>query len=120
MAVLGLSLSVNSRLCTAEAVALQDVVGEGVPEHDGADLFGAAHGQLPQVPIAPAGMDAFADRADLVLCLARIACHPFPPSQYPRAVTTTRQIGINAALGLRGRTVDLDSLLMSPLDVLGA
>src|SRR6185437_4748913 len=38
----GLSLSMSSRLCTAEAVALQDVVGEGVPEHDGADLFDAA------------------------------------------------------------------------------
>ena len=52
-----------SLLCAGEAVALQDVVGERVAERHGADLLNAAHGQLPQVPVAPAGMDAFADRA---------------------------------------------------------
>ncbi len=32
-------------LCAGEAVALQDVVGERVPEHDGADFFDTANGQ---------------------------------------------------------------------------
>src|SRR5213075_59617 len=118
MAVLGLSLSMNSRLCTAEAVALQDVVGEGVPEHDGADLFDAAHGQLPQVPVAPAGMDAFAYRTGLVPGLALIARHSRAPGQYPRAVAAPRQVWIRAMFGLSGRTKDLDALGMRPLDVL--
>src|SRR4051794_3697077 len=65
-------------------------------------------------------MDAFADRTDLVLCLAGFACHPLPPSRYPGAVTATRQIGINPALGLGRRTIDRDVLLVRPLDVLGA
>src|SRR3954467_14530436 len=120
MAVLGLSLSVNSRLCTAEAVALQDVVGEGVPEHDGADLFDATHGQLPKVPVAPAGMDAFANRTGLVAGLPGSARHPCPPGQHPRAIAAPRQVGIRAMLGLSGRTKDLDALGMRPFDVLGA
>jgi hypothetical protein len=43
----GLSSSMSSRFCAAEAVALQDVAGEGVPEHDDVDFFNPAHGQLP-------------------------------------------------------------------------
>ena len=100
-------------------MALQDVVGERVAEHDGADLFDAAYGQLPQVPIPPAGMDAFADRAEFVLRLARFARHPGSPSQHARAVAAARQIGIAAVLGLGRRTIDLDPLAMRPLDVLG-
>src|SRR5256885_15422491 len=80
---LRLVLSMSSGLRAAEAVALQDVVGEGVPEHDGTDLFDAAHGQLPQVPVAPAGMDAFAYRAGFVPGLARFARHSRAPGQYP-------------------------------------
>src|SRR3954467_14348120 len=108
MAVLGLSLSMNSRLCTAEAVALQDVVGERVPEHDGADLVDAAHGQLPEVPVAPAGMDAFADRASAVLCLAGFAGHAGAPGQHPGAVAAPGQKGIDAAPGFGRWTKDLD------------
>src|SRR5215216_5587377 len=74
------------RLCVGEAMSLQDVVGERVPEHDGADLVDAAHGQLPEVPVAPAGMDAFADRAGLVLCFAGFAGHASTPGQDPGAV----------------------------------
>src|SRR6187397_644531 len=74
------------RLYLGEAVSLQDVVGDRVPEHDGADLFDASHGQLPEIPVAPAGMDAFADRAGLVLCLAGFAGHARAPGQYTGAV----------------------------------
>jgi hypothetical protein len=62
---------------------LQDVVGECKQEHPGAGLFDAAHGQLTQVPIAPAGMDTFADRAGLVLSLAL-----FPNGSYGRKLVT--------------------------------
>lgn len=48
-------------LGAGKPMALEDVVGEGVPEHSGTDLFDAAYGQEPQVPVAPASMDAFAD-----------------------------------------------------------
>ena len=48
-------------LCGGEPTALKNVVGESVEEHDSADLFDAAHDQLPQIPVSPAGMDAFAD-----------------------------------------------------------
>src|SRR6266404_4750728 len=107
MAILGLSLSMSSRLCTAEAVALQDVVGERVPEHDCADLFDAAYGQLPQVPVAPAGMDALANRTGLVPGLALFARHSSAPSQHPRAVAASRQVWVGAMLGLSGRTKDI-------------
>src|SRR5207237_3844632 len=100
--------------------ALQDVVGGCVPERDGADLFDAAHGQLPQVPVAPAGMDAFAYRAGLVAGLAGFARHSRAPGQHPRAVAASRQVRIRAMLGLGGRTKDLDALGVRPLDVLRA
>src|SRR6267154_2725557 len=116
MAILGLSLSMSSRLCTAEAVALQDVVGECEPEHDGADLFDATHGQLPQVPVAPAGMDALANRARFVPGLALFARHSRAPGQHPRAVTAPRQVRIRAMLGVSGRTKDLDALGIRRLD----
>src|SRR5208282_2242324 len=77
-------------LCAGEAMALQDVVGERVAEHDCADLFEAAHGQLAQVPVAPAGMDALADRAGLILLLALLARHPRPPGQHALAVVAPR------------------------------
>src|SRR5712691_611082 len=106
-------------LCGGEAMALQDVVGERVDQHDGAHLFDAAHGQLTQVPVAPAGMDALADRAALVLRLALLARHPGAPGQHALAVAAPRPIGIGAVLGLRGRTIDLYPFAMRPLDVLG-
>ena len=106
--------------CVGEAMALQDVVGERMQEHDGADLFNTANGQLPQVPIAPAGMDAFADRARLVLRLTGVARHTSSPSQHARSVAAPRQVGIGAMLGLGGRTIDLDPFVMRPLDILGA
>src|ERR1700694_994820 len=110
----------NSRLCAGEAVALHDVVGEGVPEHDGTDLFDAAHGQLPQVPVAPAGMDALAYRTGLVPGLALVALHPRAPSQYPRAVAASRPVGVGTVLGLSGRAKNRYALGMRPLDVFRA
>src|SRR3954465_197211 len=110
----------NSPLGPAEAVALQDVVGESVPEHDGADLFDATHGQLPQVPVAPAGMDALANRTGLVPGLALVARHSRAPGQYPRPVAASRQVGIGGVLGLSGRAKDIDALGMRPFDIIGA
>src|SRR5665213_3430997 len=115
-----LRLSITYRLYTAEPVALHDVVGEGVPEHDGADLFDAAYGQLPQVPIAPAGMDALAYRTGLVAGLALLARHPRAPGQHPRTVAASRQVRIGAVVGLSGRTKDVDALGVRPFDVLCA
>src|SRR5205085_12001853 len=66
-------------LCDGEPMALKNVVGESVEEPGGADLFNAAHDQLPQIPVSPAGMNAFADRAGFVLRLARFASHPGSP-----------------------------------------
>src|SRR5579863_5643717 len=110
----------RSVLRAGEAMALQDVVGKRVVEHDGADLFEAAHGQLTQVPVAPAGMDAFADCAAFVLCFAGFARHPRPPGQHAVAVAAPRQIGVGAMLGLRWRTIDRDAFAMRPFDILGA
>jgi len=69
-----------------EAVSLQDVVGQGVAEDDGADLVDAAHGQLPEVPVTPAGVNAFADGAELVLCFAGFAGHARAPGRHAGAV----------------------------------
>src|SRR5579871_3427054 len=73
-------------LCFCETVSLQYVVGEGVPEHDGTDLLDAAYRQLPEVPVAPTRMDAFADRTGLVLCLAGFTGHASTPGRYSGAV----------------------------------
>src|ERR1700751_1363398 len=50
-------------------MALQNIVGERVPQHYRCDLFDAAHRQTDQIPIAPTGMNAFADAALLILRL---------------------------------------------------
>src|SRR5205809_2191029 len=109
----------GSLLCGGEAMALENVVGERVVQHDGTHLCDAAHGQLPQVPVAPAGMDAFADRAALVERLAGFARHPLAPGQHALMIATPRQIRIGAVLGLGGWTIDGDPLAMRPLAVLG-
>jgi hypothetical protein len=41
---------------------------------------------LPEVPVPPSGMDAFADCAGLVLCLAGFAGHASTPGRYARTV----------------------------------
>src|SRR5512138_797206 len=101
-------------------MSLQDVVGEGVTERDCAHFFDAAHGQLPQVPVAPTGMDAFADRTTFVARLARLARHSGTPSQDTWAVAAPWPIGIGAVLGFGGRTIDVEPFGMRPLDVLRA
>src|SRR4051812_27494025 len=98
---------------------LQDIVGECVAELHGADLFDAAHGQLSQVPVAPAGVDAFTNRAEFVLRLAHLTPHSGTPSQHADTVPASRQIRIAAVFGLDRRAIDLDPLAMRPLDVVG-
>src|SRR6516165_7432495 len=100
-----------------EPVPLQDVVGECVPEDDVVDLVDAAHRDLPELPVPPAGMDQFADGGHFVLCLAGFARHPGPPSQGPLAVVVSRQIRISPALGFGRRAKDLDPLAVGPLDI---
>src|SRR5437899_9444752 len=97
-------------LCGGKAMPLKDVVGEGEQEHHSGNLFKASHGDLLEVPVAPAGVDAFADRAALVLQLALLAGHPGAPRQHARTIVAARLERVGAMLGLRGRTVDLDLL----------
>src|SRR3954462_10896364 len=97
---------------------LQDIVGERVPENDSPDLFDVTYGQSPEAPIAPAGMDAFADRANLVLGLAVVTRHSGAPGLQAWTVAATRQERIDAAPGSGRRTIDLDALAMRPLDIL--
>src|SRR5262245_3191135 len=100
-------------------MSLKNVVGKREPEHDSSGFLDASHGELVEIPVAPASMDALADRAALVLRLAVLARHSGAPSQHPRTVAGTRLIRIGAVLGLCRRTIDLDRLAMRPLDVLG-
>src|SRR5215468_3841622 len=100
-------------------MSLKNVVGEREPEHDSFDILDASHGELVEMPVAPASMDALADRAALVLRFAVLARHAGAPSQHSRTVPGTRLIRIGAVLGLRRRTIDPDPLAMRPLDVLG-
>src|ERR1700726_3950506 len=116
----GLARLPLARLSLGEVLSLQDVVGERVPEHDGANLVDAAHTQLPEVPIAPAGMDAFAEGEEPGLCLGRLPGHACAPGQRRGAVARPRQEGIDTAPGFGRWTKDLDALVMSPLDLLGA
>jgi len=63
-------------------MALKDVVGECEPEHHGGHLL------RPRTvtcwsPVAPAGVDALADRAALILRLSLITRHPGAPSHTP-------------------------------------
>src|SRR3984957_17327969 len=88
-------------------------------QHDRADLFDAPHGELPQVPVAPTGVDAFADGAGLVLRLAGLAPHTGAPRCCADAVAAARPIRISAALGLGRRTEHLDAFAVRPLDFVG-
>ena len=64
-----------------ETLALQNIVGHGVPsEHDGS-LGDAAHGELPQAPLAEPGIDAFMDGTLAIGGLAGIARHAFAPGR---------------------------------------
>src|SRR5665213_3922376 len=101
-----------------QSFALQDVVGEGMPEHDGSDLDPAAYRQADEVPIAPPSMDALADRAFPIQGLSGLACHPLAPSEHAGAVIPARRVGVAPLLGFGRRTVDLDLLGMGPFDVL--
>src|SRR5712671_6948550 len=98
-----------------QAEPLQDVVGKGVQGHDSANLFAAPYVHLPQVPVPPPGMDAFEDHADGVLRLAGLTRHPGSPSQFPRPITATRLVRINAALGLPLRQNMRQSLRAHPV-----
>src|SRR5712691_11408545 len=61
------------------AVGLQDVVGERVPEHHRSDFGLATHIQTDEVPVAPSGMNALADRSTLILRLSFFTRHPASP-----------------------------------------
>src|ERR1700730_14360185 len=68
------------------AVGLQDVVGERVPEHHRGDLGLATHVQADEVPVAPSGVDALADRSISVLCLSLVTLHPASPGKHAGTV----------------------------------
>src|ERR1043166_3006279 len=113
-----------SRVCVGggkalqtQPVALQDVVRERIPQHHLFNLDGASHGQLLEIPVAPAGVNAFADAATLVALLALLARHAFSPGAHAGPVCSARRIRIAAVLGACGRTIDFDTALMRPLDI---
>ena len=64
---------------------------------------------------SPAGMDALADRAALVVRFSLLARHPGAPGQHARPVVATRLERVGTMLGLRGWTVDIDLLGVRPL-----
>ena len=85
-------------VASQHALGLQYVVCQSVPEHDGAHLGLASHVEADQVPVAPAGMNAFADRSSAVLQLAFLAGHPASPGEHARTVAGSRLAGIAAML----------------------
>src|SRR3954468_10491716 len=64
-------------------------------------------------------MDAFADRARLVLCFAGFAGHASTPGQ-GAGPSPRREKGIDTVPGFGRWTVTLDAFAMSPVDVLAA
>ena len=81
--------SVQKLRCPRHPIALQNVVAERVQQNGRSDLFEATHSQADQIPIAPAGVDAFADAAFLILRLSLLARHAFAPSRDAGAVLIT-------------------------------
>ena len=74
-----------------EPLALQNIVGHGVPsEHDGG-LGEAAHGELPQALLAEPGIDAFVDRTLAIGRLAGVARHALAPGRHARLVVLARR-----------------------------
>src|SRR5712692_8480356 len=101
------------------AVSLQDVVGERMPEHHRGDLGLAAHVQADEVPVAPSGVDALADRSTLILCLSFVTLHPASPGEHAGSIVGSRLERIAAILGLGRRTIDRDAFIVGPFDVVG-
>src|SRR5258708_23433848 len=83
-------------LCGSDAVtsehagSLQNVVGERVPEHHRGDFDLATHIQVDEVPVAPSGMDALADRPISVLCFSLVTLHPASPGKHAGTVFGSR------------------------------
>src|SRR6266508_236964 len=99
------------------AISLQDVVGERMQEHHCSDLDFSAHVQAGEIPVAPSGMDALADRPTLVLRLALVTRHPASPGEHAGAIVGSRLERIAAILGFGRGTIDRDAFAMSPFDV---
>src|SRR5690606_7322017 len=106
-----------SCLGSLEAMAGDDVVGEGEPEQDGFDLVDAAHGELSEAPLPEAGVDALAHRPSSVGALAVRASHAPAPGGNAGAVLGPRRIGIALVLVPGGRSVDENAFASSPFGI---
>src|ERR1700720_3366976 len=113
----GFGFSSLRGLCGDEMPSLEDVVSEGVPQHDRPDLCGTADIDPDQVPVAPASVDAFTFRTLPVDRLTIGARHPLTPFQNARPVVAARPKGVGAVFGLRRWTINLDLFAMCPFDI---
>src|SRR5215207_7500599 len=90
----------DDAVTSQHAIRLQDVVGERMPEHHGGDFAMSAHVQADEVPVAPSGMDALADRPTPVLRLSLLARHPASPGAHAGTIIGSRLVRVAAILGL--------------------
>src|SRR3974377_374560 len=104
------SADAPSRRCLLhQSVALQDVVDEGMPKHRYLDLQPPTNRQ-PDIPVAPPGVNALADRAEPVNGLPLLAAHPRAPSKHTGTVLPVRSVRISAVFGPDRRAVDSNVL----------
>jgi len=80
--------------------ATQQIVGEGMEQHDAAHLAAAPHQHLPKIALAHLREQAFQLRADPVHPLAERAAHQLAPDRHPGTVARPRGIGIFAIASL--------------------
>jgi hypothetical protein len=97
--------------------ATQQIVGERVQQHDAAHLAAAAHQDLPKIPLAHLGEQAFQLRADPVHPLAEGPAHQLAPDRHSGTIARLRRIRVLAVAPMAGRDHRGGIVGPGPLDV---
>ena len=74
--------------------ATQQIVGEGMEQHDAAHLAAAPHQHLPKIALAHLREQAFQLRADPVHPLAERAAHQLAPDRHSGTIARPGGIGV--------------------------
>src|SRR5690242_20451118 len=117
----GLSIEAYVRTLSSQchqSMAGQDVVGQREPMQHRIYFLAPANGELVEVPLSEARVDAFAHCAPLENAFTVRALHALAPGGNSRTIFGARSIRIGLVLTAHRRTVDVHALRGGPFGVL--